>query len=112
MPRRRLASVTGRRANSFMRTASRLARCPCSQALPSGTTTWSSLFALLREVELPDTAAKLERGMELGTKVYALAITDREAILRALDETPSGGLAELRGVLLREHEWRVREGLV
>ena len=43
--------------------------------------------------------------------MLALTIADREAILRALDD-PSAGLAELRGVLLHEHEWRVREGLV
>jgi hypothetical protein len=43
--------------------------------------------------------------------VLALTIDDREAILRALDDPPDS-LAELRGVLLREHEWRVREGLV
>jgi hypothetical protein len=41
----------------------------------------------------------------------ALTIPDREAILRALDDPPKG-LAELRGVLLREHEWRLRVGLV
>ena len=70
------------------------------------------LVRLLREVELPDTAEKLEHGLELGTKVYALTITDRESILQALAETPTEALAELRGVLLREHEWRVREGLV
>jgi hypothetical protein len=38
-------------------------------------------------------------------------VPDREAILRALDDPPTG-LPELRGVLLREHEWRKREGLV
>jgi len=43
--------------------------------------------------------------------VLALTIEDRERILRALDDPPTG-LAELRGVLLVEHEWRVREGLV
>jgi hypothetical protein len=32
-------------------------------------------------------------------------------ILRALEDCPDE-LAELRGVLLREHEWRAREGLV
>jgi len=36
-----------------------------------------------------------------------LSITDREAILRVLDDPPHG-LAELRGVLLAEHEGRVR----
>ena len=34
------------------------------------------------------------------------------SILRALDDPASDALAELRGVLLAEHEWRVREGLV
>jgi hypothetical protein len=38
-------------------------------------------------------------------------VPEREAILRALDD-PSTGLAELGGVLLKEREWRVREGLV
>lgn len=37
-------------------------------------------------------------------------VDDREAIVRVLDD-PVDGLAELRGVLLREHEWRTREGL-
>jgi hypothetical protein len=41
----------------------------------------------------------------------ALTIEDRERILLALEDCPDG-LAELRGVLLREQEWRVREGLV
>jgi hypothetical protein len=38
-------------------------------------------------------------------------VPDREAIIRTLDDAPDS-LAELRGVLLREHEWRLREGLV
>jgi hypothetical protein len=42
--------------------------------------------------------------------VVALTIEGRERILRALDDCPEG-LTELRGVLLREHEWRVQEGL-
>jgi hypothetical protein len=42
--------------------------------------------------------------------VLALTIDDREAILRALGDPPDS-LGELRGVLLREHKWRVREGL-
>ena len=46
------------------------------------------------------------------TRVLALTVVDRESMLRALDEPPTDALAELRGVLLSEHEWRVREGLV
>ncbi len=36
-----------------------------------------------------------------------MTIADREAILRALDDAGSEALAELRAVLLREHEGRV-----
>ena len=43
-------------------------------------------------------------------RVLALTVVDRESMLRALDEPPTDALAELRGVLLSEHEWRVREG--
>jgi hypothetical protein len=39
----------------------------------------------------------------------ALTIRERKAILRVLEDCPDG-LAELRGVLFREHEWRRREG--
>lgn len=56
-------------------------------------------------------AATLRRALETEVKILALTIDDRERILRALGDPPDG-LAELRGVLLREHEWRVREGLV
>ena len=37
---------------------------------------------------------------------------DRERILWALDDVRTEALAEPRGVLLQEHEWRMREGLV
>ena len=57
-------------------------------------------------------AHKLDHGLVMETKVLALTVVDRESMLWALDEPPTDALAELRGVLLREHEWRVREGLV
>jgi hypothetical protein len=44
------------------------------------------------------------------TRDAELMIDDRTAILSVLDDPPDR-LAELRGVLLREHEWRQREGL-
>ena len=66
----------------------------------------------LRDAELDATAETLERGYDNEVVVLALTIADREAILRALDDAGSEALAELRGVLLREHEGRVREGLV
>ena len=45
------------------------------------------------------------------TRVLALSVLDREALLRVLDEPPPTS-ADLRAVLLSEHQWRVREGLV
>jgi hypothetical protein len=57
------------------------------------------------------TATLLHAALERKTAIIALTIEDRERILRALDDPPES-LAELRGVLMREHEWRVRERLV
>jgi hypothetical protein len=44
--------------------------------------------------------------------LYAVAVTpeERDAILSVLEDPPDG-LAELRGKLLRDFEWRQREGL-
>jgi len=69
------------------------------------------LARLLREAGFDDGAERLEGAWDAETKVLALTIEDRERILRALDDPPDG-LAELRSVLLVEHEWRRREGLV
>ena len=44
--------------------------------------------------------------------MFNLTTVDREAILRALEDPPTDALAGLRGVLLRDHEWFQREGLV
>ena len=63
----------------------------------------------LRDAGFDDVAERLEDAYA-ETKVLALTIADREATLRTLDDPPAG-LAELRGVLLLEHEWRKREGL-
>jgi hypothetical protein len=41
--------------------------------------------------------------------LVALTIDERAMILAALHDPPDG-LAELRGVLMNEHEWRKREG--
>jgi hypothetical protein len=70
------------------------------------------LAGSLRTGGFEDVADKLTNALLIETQVLALTVVDRESILRALDETSTDGLAELRGVLLSEHEWRVREGLV
>jgi hypothetical protein len=47
-------------------------------------------------------AAIIGRGLDRGTKIVPVTSEDRRAILRQLEETLSDGLAELRGVLMRE----------
>ena len=69
------------------------------------------LAQCLRALSLHDTAETLEDAYDADQGIVSLAITDREAILRALDDC-AYGLAELRGVLLLEHEWGLTEGLV
>ena len=69
------------------------------------------LAQCLRTDGLNDTAETLEDAYDNERGIVGLTISDREAILRALEQCPYG-LSELRGVLLIEHEWRVAEGLV
>ncbi len=66
---------------------------------------------LIRLVGEP-TRSVLEKSLAFETGVVALTIEDRERILWALDDARTDALAELRGVLLSEHEWRGREGPV
>jgi hypothetical protein len=56
------------------------------------------------------TRSFLEKSLGLEAEVVALTIDDRERILGALDDARTDALAELRAVLLHEHEWRFREG--
>jgi len=68
------------------------------------------LVKVLADLVDEPTASLLRVAVERGTLIVALTVEDRERILRALEDCPDG-LAELRGVLAAEHEWRVREGL-
>jgi uncharacterized protein (DUF1778 family) len=54
-------------------------------------------------------ASTLRTALDADRIGVALTLREREQVLRALDDPPSG-LTELRRVLLREHEWRVGEG--
>jgi hypothetical protein len=93
---------------------SRPNRCTLEAMMLAGTPVRDAdvleLARLLRDAGFDDVAGRLEDAYDVETKVLALTIDNREAIVRALDDPPAG-LTELRGVLLREHEWRVREGL-
>ena len=68
------------------------------------------LAGSLREAELLDTAEILERAYDREPRIVALDVTDREAILRGLEDCPEE-LLELRATLRQEHAWRQREGL-
>ena len=68
------------------------------------------ILELARMVDDEQLADRLETAYGREVKVLGLSIDERETILAVLDDPPVG-LAELRGVLLREVEWRRREGL-
>ena len=65
---------------------------------------------LVRLVDEP-AGSLLEKALAQETAVVALTVADRERI-RALSDVRTEALAELRGVLLSEQEWRDRKGLV
>ncbi len=77
----------------------------------AGVPVHNELVEVLASLVDEPTATLLLAALARKTAIVALTIEDRERILRALEDPPEG-LAELRGVLLREHEWHVREGLV
>ena len=59
------------------------------------------------EIELAD---RLERALADDVKLLALTIEERALMLNALEDPPDE-LAELRAVLLADHQWRRSEGL-
>jgi hypothetical protein len=71
----------------------------------------AALAELLLAAGFEDTGDTLLVALDAEQDLVALSIADREAILRVLDNPPES-LAELRGVLLAEHEARKRDGLV
>ena len=54
---------------------------------------------------------RLRRALDNDTRTLGLEIDEREAILAALEDPPTG-LEELRATLLHEHVGRQRDGLV
>ena len=69
-----------------------------------------SLAQRLSDAGLYETAVRLKTAYDLETKVLALTIAHRDDILQVLVDCPEG-LCELRAVLLKQQEWRVREGI-
>jgi len=69
------------------------------------------LVTRLRRADFEHQADTIEGALVSGQADVSLTIADRLAVLTVLEDPPDG-LAELRGVLLSEHEWARREGLV
>lgn len=64
---------------------------------------------LARESDEP-ASGRLKRALTYETRLLALEVDEREAILRPLEDCPDG-LTELRAVLVQEHVGRKRDGL-
>ena len=69
------------------------------------------LVKRLRRADFEHQADTIEGALVAGQAEVSLTLPDRLAVLTVLDDPPDG-LTGLRGVLLSEHEWAEREGLV
>ena len=69
------------------------------------------LVGLLRQAGYDETADRLTEALRWSDELVGLRIADRLAILDVLDDAPAG-LSGLYDVLVTEHRWRVRHGLV
>jgi uncharacterized protein (DUF1778 family) len=68
------------------------------------------LVSMLREEYYVNAADTLEHALVEDRAEVGLTIRERTAILDVLDDPPAD-LAQLRRVLLVEHQWRLRTGL-
>jgi hypothetical protein len=78
--------------------------------LPVPTDAVEELAALVRVTGAADLADRLERALDDELKLLALSLDERALLLSALEDPPQE-LAELRAVLLSDHQWRRGEGL-
>jgi hypothetical protein len=70
----------------------------------------AELADTVRTTGADDLADRLERALADEVKLLALTIDERAVMLAALEDPPPE-LAELRAVLLADHQWRRGEGL-
>lgn len=78
--------------------------------LPIPATATAELASMVRATGADELADRLERALDDEVKLLGLTIDERAIIINALDDPPEG-LAELRAVLLGEHQWRQAQGL-
>jgi hypothetical protein len=68
------------------------------------------LAVLVRVTGAAELADRLELPLDNQVKLLALSLDEWALLLSALEDPPQE-LAELRGVLLADHQWRRGEGL-
>jgi len=68
------------------------------------------LAALVRIAGAVELANRLEQALDDKVKLLALSLDDRALMLSAFEDPPQE-LAEVRAVLLADHQWRRSEGL-
>ena len=66
--------------------------------------------SVVRTIGADELADRLEGALAGSVALLALTSDERTIIPSTLEDPPEG-LAELRGVLMNEHEWRQRTGL-
>jgi hypothetical protein len=67
------------------------------------------LAQLVRAAGADELADRFERALDDDVKLLALTLDERAVMLAALEDPPPQ-LAELRAVLLNDHQWRRGEG--
>jgi hypothetical protein len=70
----------------------------------------AELAGLVRSAGADKLADRLDRAVADEVKLLALTLDERAIMLSSLEDPPQQ-LAELRAVLLADHQWRQREGL-
>ena len=78
--------------------------------LPVPTDAVEGLAALVRVAGAAELADRLERALDNEAKLLALSLDERALLLSAIEDPPQE-LAELRAVLIANHQWRRSEGL-
>ena len=79
-------------------------------AFLSPTTPVQKLALLLRDAGADELADRLEQAFADEVELLALTRAERTVMLSALEDPPQE-LADLRAVLLADHQWRRGEGL-
>jgi hypothetical protein len=68
------------------------------------------LASIVRAAGADELADRLEQAVADDVKLLALTLDERAVMLAALEDSPQE-LAELRAVLLADHQWRRTEGI-